>query len=279
MSRHECRLYEDGMPFKYAHLKRDGIWLTVTKSPVGLVTVETSNDKDKTQEVKHNGWFGNVVARVPVGTTLYGECWVQDEPASYVLHALAEGKPTQFDVFAIGNMKPEEPLNLLQELCVMWGLQFAPFAEASEGFKPYVENEVWNVQSVYELFLKEHGNVEGIVFKDGNRSNWFKWKPTKTIDCVVTGTVDGKGKYLGLIGSLRCSLHTPDGLEEICTCGGFDDATRAELSLNEDALVGRVVEVAYQYVASGGRLRHPRFVRMRDDKLPEQCTKCQDPDF
>ena len=59
---------------------------------------------------------------------------------------------------------------------------------------------------------------------------------------------------------------------ELCDCSGYDDEMREFLTDNQDTLLGSVVEVkANGIMTDSGRLRHPRFLRMRDDKAPEQC--------
>lgn len=60
---------------------------------------------------------------------------------------------------------------------------------------------------------------------------------------------------------------------EVCECGGFDDSTREYFTRNRNKLIGSVVEVkANEIMRDSGRLRHPRYERMRPDKEPERCT-------
>ena len=59
----------------------------------------------------------------------------------------------------------------------------------------------------------------------------------------------------------------------VCECGGFDDETREYFTRNRDKMVGTVVEVkANELFRDSGKMRHPRYMRQRFDKSPEQCT-------
>lgn len=52
---------------------------------------------------------------------------------------------------------------------------------------------------------------------------------------------------------------------------GFTDAMREDMALNPDKYLNHVVEVECMSTTKDGALRHPVFVKMRDDKAPEDC--------
>lgn len=119
------------------------------------------------------------------------------------------------------------------------------------------------------LALAKQNKVEGIVIKEHHYSKWWKVKKVNTVDCIVTGLIDGEGKYSGMVGALRLGLYDCRGHSvEVGATSGFTDSQRSELGRGD---IGRVVEVACQEVAAQGRLRHPRFIRFRDDKPAKQC--------
>ena len=61
-------------------------------------------------------------------------------------------------------------------------------------------------------------------------------------------------------------------LMEVCECAGFDDETREYFTRNRDKMVGTVVEVkANELFRDSGKMRHPRYMRQRFDKAPEEC--------
>ena len=59
---------------------------------------------------------------------------------------------------------------------------------------------------------------------------------------------------------------------EVCECTGYSDEDREYFTRNRNKLIGTVIEVkANEIFKDTGKLRHPRFLRRRFDKEPEQC--------
>lgn len=188
--------------------------------------------------------------QVPQGMTVCGELWIPGEKASAVKTAIKEqDKRLKFSAWAVQGLPVALHLDDVQHWCKRLGFDFAP----------------WWHETPAELPV----DAEGYVFKNGNLLDVVKWKPVRTIDAVVTGLVPGKGQHAGKVGALLVSIEG----REIASVGGM---TLEERDAMGDDSVGRVVEVAYQYVGSKGRLRHPRFIRFRDDKDPDQCLLSQD---
>lgn len=100
---------------------------------------------------------------------------------------------------------------------------------------------------------------EGIVIRQGD--HWVKIKPNETHDVPITGYAEGRGKHAGRLGFVT----TPRG----SVGSGFSDEERAALWAEAAAgtLVGQVVEVSCMMLSPAGMFRHPRFVRIRPDKL------------
>jgi len=136
----------------------------------------------------------------------------------------------------------------------------------------------------------------GSTYEPGTRSGaWLKVKAVQTCDCVVFGFTTGEGARSGSFGALVLGLCDEGKGVYIGRVGtGFDDAALASLlaalkplRVEAPTLVGAgkgeitwvrprlVVEVAYQAVTRDGRLRMPRFLQVRTDKTPEDCTQDQ----
>lgn len=60
---------------------------------------------------------------------------------------------------------------------------------------------------------------------------------------------------------------------EVGECSGFDEDVRAYLTENAENMVGSVIEVkANEIFKDTGKLRHPRYYRLRTDRSPLSCT-------
>jgi len=187
------------------------------------------------------------------------ECWcsgelICDGPAEKVRTALKQGLPLHLRPFSSTGMAAGTGLDLVDLWFQNHGLEVPEYGLCRE----------WTPEGLLED-AREHG-LEGYVLSDGMNYNVSKLKVVNTVDAFVTGYVKGKGKYEGMIGSFKVSVLDEGGTREIANVSGMDDSIRGG-----PVELHRVMEVRYDRVASRGRLRHPRFIRWRDDKRPEDC--------
>jgi bifunctional non-homologous end joining protein LigD len=146
-------------------------------------------------------------------------------------------------------------------------------------------------------------NLEGIVakhkrsvYREGIRSrDWLKIKNTKTQDCVIIGYTRGLGSRVSHFGSLVLAVYS--GKERKLKFAGhagtgFNDQTLSEIYSKLKPLETNsrpvdkipylkretkwlkavlVAEVKFDEWTSDGILRAPVFLRLRDDKKPEEC--------
>lgn len=261
--RPKLAVYRPSDTYRFAHLKRDGIWLTIEHGVlrtsdgwVDTIYCRTRHPTDVTRQLLEHPTIERLRNAPPeVGDAeFYCELYSPGHDASYVKSALAGGRMDELriEAFATPDLCEHESLIGVQERAELFGLPFAPWREG--------DWPDW----------REQPDAEGLVYKDGNLLRWAKHKLVQTADVVCVGFKDGDGKYLGLVGAIECALA--DGTV-VARCSGMSDAERVRISDDPDAYIGRVLEVSYQYVGSRGRLRHPRFVRWRDDKRAAECTE------
>ena len=140
------------------------------------------------------------------------------------------------------------------------------------------EDQVWRgFQDYYDRIVKEGG--EGVMIKNrhapyepGKRSKGLlKVKRVDTWDVVITGFTEGQGKYSGLIGAVKYGFNVGGKVVECGQASGMTDEMRVCFSRNRKKFTGKVMELEAQEISKKLALRHPRFVRMRDDKRWRDC--------
>ena len=145
------------------------------------------------------------------------------------------------------------------------------------------------------------GGLEGVVGKrktstytPGRRStNWLKFKILHTMDAVIGGYTEPRGGRR-FFGALLLGLYSENVLRYVGHTGtGFDQETLAAVyerlqPLRTDACPFEsrprtntpahwlrpelVAEIKYAEITDAMNLRHPVFLRLRDDKPPHDCT-------
>ncbi len=157
-------------------------------------------------------------------------------------------------------------------------------------------------ETYYNVAIEK--GLEGIIakkktspYEQGSRSgNWMKIKKLHTIDCAIFGYTQGTGIRKSTFGALLLGLYDNSGkavyVGKVGT--GFTQKILNELfaqlyplktndsplnlEINEEVswvMPKFVCEISYQVVTKDGRLRMPRFQRIRTDKKPEDCKTDQ----
>ena len=128
--------------------------------------------------------------------------------------------------------------------------------------------------------------VQGNFYGDPNYIPVTKYYYYRQVGVMKLGVIISIADYEQLPKNKRSHIYEIDDIRElgdeqfqlenyimeVCECSGFDDDTREYFTRNRDRIVGSVVEVkANELFKDSGKMRHPRYMRMRFDKEPEQC--------
>ena len=203
----------------------------------------------------------------------------QDLPASFYT----------FDLLAFGEYDLR-PLPLLQRKALL--RELIP----SAGVLRYSDHIAERGVAFYNL-AQSH-NLEGIMgkratspYRGGRWKDWVKIRASLTDEFVIIG-LKASSAAAGTYGSFYVAAYdggqlvyagavgtgvTPKHIEEVLSKGRRRDTpvveglpkTRNDLWLEPEL----VLEVRYLEWTDAGQLRHPVFLRMRDDKRPEECVR------
>lgn len=241
--------------YHYAHLKRDGIWVSLCMDQAGIAT-----SWSRTPRLIDLSWHPTFLAfqnSAPCCTVAYCECFPAEGPRELVKGYIRDHDPNlKLECFAVDTVDgvskpPSLALDALEVVVRGLGLPFVPWWRMGD----------LRTQNVDLRAIPAGG--EGYMLKDGNTLNWRKVKPCITVDLLCIGFVPGKGKYTGEIGAMRLADATG---KEVTQVSGMTDEERKSMTFHPDIYMGQVIEVAAQARGSAGGLMHPRFVAVRHDK-------------
>ena len=140
--------------------------------------------------------------------------------------------------------------------------------------------KVDNWQSLWDSKVQRDG-YEGLIFKDsdahyGDKDAWMRMKAEVEIDyiCKGMGDADEKSKYAGMVGSVIGTLYNKDCEVK---CSGLSEEDRKLYTELGSDFIGKVFTANGNGWYPSGAIRHPKIVRWRDDKIPEECTYEQIP--
>lgn len=237
--------YNRQKPYQHVHLKRDGYCILAVKDGKGEMHCYTRTPR---RVWSMQDWFLDLQQKLKPGELVLGELFV-DGGTSHDVASVICKEPTKKGIFEAF---------------------YSPNVHSFEEFYASLgERDIPTIKMTAKSDKIPPG-YEGFVLKQSYHPNtpfgWMKWKPVQTIDLRVTGfEFSTEGRHFRNRSIKNVLAQTDDGGIKV-RIGTMDDGVREHMTLYRDFWIGKIIEVRYQFVTSKGSLRHPRYVRMRDDK-------------
>jgi ATP-dependent DNA ligase len=283
--------------------KMDGMRANIIIDSEGIVDVRSRNGKQISLSGHFDEFVKNVFYKSPTlanldvfhGAVLDGELLVLDENDLFILERKTGNGILNKAVK--GTISPEETKRVRFEC---WDM--IPLEDFKKGICeiPYFDRvavlekrmeEVYNAQEDHLIGILKTETVgsyadceeifnealeageEGIIVKNGD-SHWenkrskyqVKMKAELEADLLVESTIEGSGKYEGLVGSLSCT--TKDGSLKVNVGSGLSDEQR---KMDPDEFIGKIISVKYNEKIKDKNSEHwslflPIFQELRLDK-------------
>lgn len=245
-----------GQPVWTLERKFDGWRMTAIRDARGVKFYGRDPGVDINTKMQKQDDIVQFMLRQPNNTVI--EMEIFSEFSTDVSSSLKDGTRLNFEPFAVPVLAGRQlrAMGMWHYLRLVSGI-FQPMEEFDE---PTVLDPIQMAR------LAKKRGWEGFVVKAAPYTDWYKIKPIRTADVIVTGWHEGKGRNSGRLGALSVGLFDGTPVGKI---SGFSDDQRDEISPRD---IGRVVEVEYDSLTSGGKLRFAQFLRFRDDKPAKECN-------
>lgn len=244
-------------------LKYDGIWAKVVIDPAGMARIYS-----KTGQLKHSFQVHQLPLAFNHGETvliaeyMYGSQWSKKNNR--------EGNLYVFDCLASGGQDHSTlPYSQRKQLADGITRELGGKFELVNNYSTLRLGDVW-------MHLERESTYEGIVLRKLS-STWFsklyKLKTTIQDDFVAMALIPGEGKHQGRLGSVTMGKFRGNELVPIMDVGGgFTDAQRDYYWTHGKEIIGLTCLVEGKARFDSGALRHPCFIKVRDDKYPQECA-------
>lgn len=251
-------------PFHWVQRKYDGLRVLIRHKDPGSFDAFTRNGKTDVWPMIADRlpWKD----RIPAYSALDCEVYVEGVHATSVITHLKDNA-TSIDVipFAVpwfcGTDYRRQMMTVARSLVEGYKIPFA-YTEGRAALN--VPDDPVEARYHLEELARKRG-WEGFILKEAHYAGWWKVKPTKTLDLVVTGfTISDSDSFAGGLKAIQVA-DPSDPSNELASVGsGFEADWR--MSVDPKTLIGRIAEVSFDDFAANGKLKFPRFVRWRDDK-------------
>lgn len=270
-----------------AEPKYDGIWVAVYSTDADGATWVAS----RTGKLKLN----HGLCPIPTGCILIGELTYGSQHSATRREELGHGRIDVFDcLYHYGKYVGNAARDIRKSLAaaIVRSIRSKTFMMAPTYTKAY------NWPALYDA------SHEGLVIKPifgepyvgGTRSKkWIKFKKKNTFDVIILDWKLSKAETkqdVPMAATLIVGLYVYGGDKTKCytvrglpTCVGISSLQRVskvsgmthevcrDVAANfKEKYLGRVAEISAFQQFKSGAFRHPGFIRLRDDKKPEECV-------